>query len=1452
MKKILKISAIAVIIICIGMYVFIILPPGQHILKNIAQKQLSELTGQRVEIERLHTNLFSYIRIENFQMESAEVDSSDNVLAFRQLYVAYNLWGVLVKKITINSVELGEPKIFIKRDATGKYNLPEVFFSQASDTSKKETQESNGFSVQFNRAKIAGLNVAYHDYYDSLHVTLPEINASMNTAAFSNQYGGNLRIGEGNIQWSDVKEKFNELTIEYKIADDHIHISSMALKTDAINLKASGAYGFNDQRLANGAISGALNIDILNSLLFQNREDTLSRFEGSVNIQAELEGKIPHLNGTIGLDLASGRLNNIPVQNLFLDLAVRDQTYRLSRISLDAFEGQFEGTGTVSTENEFPDFNITLSLRYIELNQLLRTIYREPTFEPRGRISGNFALQGSGGNWREASAAGNIAITELRIRDQKVEDLATNVRVDDGTFSFELNQNQSFIKLVSHVRQDSTIDGQINGMLSDIESIASLANVQNLKGQLTFDGQLQGNLVNPAATLDFKFQNGAFRGLPISVASGSASYQDSVISFSEIQASGESEDMRVLAQHWPVDSLRGWLHYKLKAGGTPNNLRASAHLTWKNCMFNTFNLDSLQIDAEYSDKEITVNRFLLNEENSQAMLHGTIQLEHEVVADLGLDISSFDSTKKLQPAGKMNITGTIANENITAVVVGENMRFKPIFTLSSLPAIFGGSLSFDTYIYGPLNSPGFNITWMASEIGSEKVKLDSLNGKITYAHNLISITEIRTIERNGHFSITGLAPMNLFQAELLSSPAPRFNIAAHEFDLNFINSFLPDSLNLGGILSANLDISGALPQPELEGFLELNNARFIAGDFIHVDTMRISTKFDGHRLEFQNISGILNSLNFSFQGEGELVEKGSYRASLKGKITDLAQIEISGILNNEKEQSAILKINRLNLNSINIVYPLDFSLGGYADVLFSYTDSSGSPAIDFSMNSDRLGVDRAVLDSLQISAQVRDEYLMLSESGFKINNGWVKFGGALPIRCQSDSSAAKFRDIDIFAHAENMDINWMKPFLPALETIQGLANCKIFITGSTKEPVVDGYFFLQDGKLKMKNLKTPVQSLNIALQAENNEIVLDDLSGGLGKGTFKLKGQTHIVANAPTKSSLNLILDKPEINYPHVFQLAISEGKLTLTQNEENLKLKGEIKVSEAKYVQDFKPKIREILTQIPNRPRQESSRFLENIQLDINIQGQENIWVENNIAKIKLISNVNIFGTAAKPNLSGRVAVNKGYVLYLDRKFTITEGLIDFTDPLRINPYINLTAICTVTDYQSIQETSYEITLKLSGLLEKPDFVLTSNPPLDKADIVAVLTVGRTRETILSGSDTDNTTTFQELLVDRFKELTSRKIAGMTEQRIGRALALESISIEGNLFQVDKNWGPRVTATKQLSDRINITYSTVVGHANEQQIKLEYELFKYLSIIGNTGQTGQSGLDVKFHFKFY
>ena len=81
--------------------------------------------------------------------------------------------------------------------------------------------------------------------------------------------------------------------------------------------------------------------------------------------------------------------------------------------------------------------------------------------------------------------------------------------------------------------------------------------------------------------------------------------------------------------------------------------------------------------------------------------------------------------------------------------------------------------------------------------------------------------------------------------------------------------------------------------------------------------------------------------------------------------------------------------------------------------------------------------------------------------------------------------------------------------------------------------------------------------------------------------------------------------------------------------------------------------------------------------------------------------------------------------------------------------------------------------------------------------------------------------------------------------------LGLEEISVEGNLFNIGKTTGPQLVATEQVTDRMGITYTTAVGHLNEQSIRLDYRLNKYFSLEGQTDQRGRSGLDLKYRLRF-
>ena len=162
----------------------------------------------------------------------------------------------------------------------------------------------------------------------------------------------------------------------------------------------------------------------------------------------------------------------------------------------------------------------------------------------------------------------------------------------------------------------------------------------------------------------------------------------------------------------------------------------------------------------------------------------------------------------------------------------------------------------------------------------------------------------------------------------------------------------------------------------------------------------------------------------------------------------------------------------------------------------------------------------------------------------------------------------------------------------------------------------------------------------------------------------------------------------------------------------------------------------------------------------------------------------------------------------------------------------------------------SYLITLKVSGAIDQLIVELSSDPVLERADIVSLLTLGATREQLTGSSLERDDPSKTEILLDRVGELSSRKVSGYISKSIASGTGLEDVSIEGNLFQFGKSWGPRLVASKRITDRMEVIYSTNVGHFNEKNVRVDYRLSKYFWIESETDQRGKAGLDLKYKIK--
>ena len=126
-------------------------------------------------------------------------------------------------------------------------------------------------------------------------------------------------------------------------------------------------------------------------------------------------------------------------------------------------------------------------------------------------------------------------------------------------------------------------------------------------------------------------------------------------------------------------------------------------------------------------------------------------------------------------------------------------------------------------------------------------------------------------------------------------------------------------------------------------------------------------------------------------------------------------------------------------------------------------------------------------------------------------------------------------------------------------------------------------------------------------------------------------------------------------------------------------------------------------------------------VRLDVHIQSSPQLNFQNAYAKLAGDVDLTLRGTIASPSLLGRVAITEGSATIAGTRYELQRGEITFTNPVRIQPLIDLNATARVEDY--------DITLGLHGSVDQLAVTYRSDPPLPEADVVALLALGRTQD---------------------------------------------------------------------------------------------------------------------------
>ncbi|MFH1700728.1 MAG: translocation/assembly module TamB domain-containing protein [Candidatus Zixiibacteriota bacterium] len=445
----------------------------------------------------------------------------------------------------------------------------------------------------------------------------------------------------------------------------------------------------------------------------------------------------------------------------------------------------------------------------------------------------------------------------------------------------------------------------------------------------------------------------------------------------------------------------------------------------------------------------------------------------------------------------------------------------------------------------------------------------------------------------------------------------------------------------------------------------------------------------------------------------------------------------------------------------------------------------------------------------------------------------------------SDSSVRLEVSID------TLNLGVFQPFAPELDSLSGRVGARMIISGSLEEPLIDGTLLISTLAFQSVRQNVILADGHASVNFDKNRVILDSVSASINGGNLILSGDVNHDQGELTDIGLSLRANNITWEEPESFVLLVDSAVLSYGKQQETYVLHGDVVLGETRLTKGIRPTAVLPWVQELETVDLEWPGLIARSRLDVRIRESDQLWIDNNLAHIRLRSEVGIIGTPVRPNLTGLIRVEEGYLLYLDRRFRVNEGSVYFNDPNRFNPDIKLDASTQVTVYRRSAAEPYTIYIKAEGLLDQLQYELFSQPPLEKPDIVALLTLGATRSELTKSGENQEKTGLTQVLKDRAAMMTSQKVSNYISRRAGSLFGFDEFTIQGNLFKFDETWGPQLVASKRVSQRINLTYSTTVGHLNDQTMRLGYSLTPRWSLQGETDRQGCSGLDLKYGITF-
>ena len=487
------------------------------------------------------------------------------------------------------------------------------------------------------------------------------------------------------------------------------------------------------------------------------------------------------------------------------------------------------------------------------------------------------------------------------------------------------------------------------------------------------------------------------------------------------------------------------------------------------------------------------------------------------------------------------------------------------------------------------------------------------------------------------------------------------------------------------------------------------------------------------------------------------------------------------------------------------------AVSGEMDMLVTLGGTFANPAGEGALTVANGSVAGVGFDSLAASLNLKDDHINLEQLQATKDAYGVKAAGDIPL--------------DIFRSKEQrrnpraemnitMDLNEARlGILPAMTKMVewgvGETQGQVRLAGTLEEPLLYGSLKVTDGAVKVKDLDTVLESINLDVDFQGNNVLLRDLSTKLGKGKLSAQGSYALHTTEDVAYNLQIKADNAELA-SQIFTGRINADVQIVPQKYRDRKQRIGNVPPPIEYRPLIKGNVRldDVLVNMPTIP--EMGEGESNLGMDLSVQLGRKIHLYNSyLYDIWLAGGLDIKGSTLWPMIDGNIKAEKGTITYLRTDFKLEDAKLVWITPGSFLPEVSLTS--------KARFSRYNIYMKVLGPVEEMDLQLTSDPPMERNTIVRMLTLQRDTagSNEVTGEDMNNLMTVGlQMTVLGDVEMLITQTLGLDQFRIYTGKVRSGIGFEStrNTTQdltTDERNQYNVLVSKYIGGKFLIGYTT-------------------------------------------